>query len=326
MKFYGTEYGTIKYHNSASKERLEQIADITHYERGALTTEKADLQPGDILTYYGHTNVYIGKDDNGVKMWYDAGRGATKDCADGSKFTHFKKTTNNIGIDVSNVIRLKFGTNLSSESGNNEDNEAKSYAGAIGMTIREFWASMCAMFDKSNQNNKSTTVLYTFKNLDNTTGFGMGNGDIVKACEEVTKMLLNRHCKYSLSMNELISADIDRQLKTGKYFCCATYVSAVLYYAGVLKANQINSYAYHWTGAGGVPSMLQAAGWRKVPASQVQPGDVVNHNTVHVMIYAGNGRVWDQTSAVVSSSGNPPTGKTTTYDLSVCEIWRAPGK
>ena len=72
--------------------------------------------------------------------------------------------------------------------------------------------------------------------------------------------------------------------------------------------------------------MLKAAGWREVPASQAQPGDVVNHYGVHVMIYAGNGRVWDQTSAVVSSSGANPTGTTRTYDLSKCQIWRAPGK
>lgn len=70
--------------------------------------------------------------------------------------------------------------------------------------------------------------------------------------------------------------------------------------------------------------MLESAGWIQVPPSEAQPGDVVNHYTVHVMIYAGNGRVWDQTSCVVSSSGSAPTGTTIPYDISSCQIWRAP--
>ena len=127
MKFYGTEYGTIKYRNAKSKERLESIAEITHYEKGALSTAQADLEPGDILTYYGHTNVYIGKNSKGVKMWYDAGRGSTADIAENSKFVRFKRTTNDIGIYVSNIIRLKFSSNSDDDLGSITTNGVVQY-------------------------------------------------------------------------------------------------------------------------------------------------------------------------------------------------------
>ena len=99
-------------------------------------------------------------------------------------------------------------------------------------------------------------------------------------------------------------------------------MSCVLYYAGVLSADKINAFNYHYTGSGGVPDMLSAAGWHKVDPSQAQPGDVVNNFGTHVMIYAGNGQVWDQSSAVFSTSGNPPTGTTTHYDISSYQVWR----
>ena len=40
------------------------------------------------------------------------------------------------------------------------------------------------------------------------------------------------------------------------------------------------------------------------------------------MIYAGNGQIWDESSAVFSSTGNPPTGTTYNYDISNCQVWR----
>lgn len=70
--------------------------------------------------------------------------------------------------------------------------------------------------------------------------------------------------------------------------------------------------------------MLKAAGWHQVSASEAQPGDVVVDYTIHAMIYAGNGKVWDQSSCVISSSGNPPTRSETQYNISSCQVWRAP--
>lgn len=333
MKFYNIEDGSLKYNSTQTRERLEKIAEITPYEKGTMTTDKADLQPGDILTYYGqHVNVFKGLSESGKKMWYDAGRGSTSTCSDGGKFSKFKRTIDNISMDISYIIRLKYNTIITEDqvSNGDTDTETETFAGALGGLFRDFWAAIGAFFDNQVEKRNDTTVLYSFKNVDNNRsnfGVGPGNGDIVASCEAVTKMLLARGCRYSLNTtSELICGDIDRQLNSGKYFCCATYVAAVLYYSGVLTESQINAYNYHWTGSGGIPDMLKAAGWTQVPASQAQPGDVINDYTVHVMIYAGNGKVWDQRSAVTSSSGTPPTGTTYSRSIAGCQVWRAPIK
>lgn len=327
MSFYGKDDGSIVA-NSKTTQRLDDIADITDYKEGEMTIDKADLQPGDIVTYYGqHTNVYKGVDESGVKVWYDAGRQNTAEGKSDSKFTTFTRTTNDIGMSISHIIRLKYNTEITEQERiNGGESESKTFAGAVGSFFRDQWAAFCSLFENLKNERDDITVLYSFKNVDdNNSYFGEGNRDLVLACEAVTKMLLARGCYYSLdTQNQLISGDIKRQLTTGKYFCCATYVAAALYYSGLLTESQINSYNYHWTGDGGIPSMLQAAGWKQIPASQAQPGDVVNDYTVHVMVYAGDGKVWDQTSAVTSSQGTPPTGTTRSYDLSRCQIWRAP--
>ena len=148
-------------------------------------------------------------------------------------------------------------------------------------------------------------------------------GDIIKACEDVTQTFLSRGAHYSLDSG-LISGDIAKSYNEAQAACCATYVSMVLYKSGVLTEEQINAYNYHWTGDGGVPDMLAAAGWRQVSPSEAQAGDVINKFGVHVLIYAGNGMCWDQTSCVVSSSGASPSGTTRSYDISNCQVWRAP--
>ena len=148
------------------------------------------------------------------------------------------------------------------------------------------------------------------------------SGGILGACQEVTQEFLSRGASYTLE--NLIWGDIERCYRDSTQICCATYVSMVLYKSGALTPAQINAYNYHWTGDGGIPSMLAAAGWHQVSPSEAQPGDVVNDFTVHAMIYAGNGQVWDQTSCVYSSRGEPPCKTTRSYDISGCQIWRAP--
>ena len=149
-----------------------------------------------------------------------------------------------------------------------------------------------------------------------------GASGIIATCQEVTQEFLNRNARYSLS--NLIWGDIERCWTDSECICCASYVSLVLYRSGALTPAQINAYNYQYTGSGGVPDMLQAAGWQRVSPSQAQPGDVVVDYEVHAMIYAGDGKVWDQTSCVISSSGNPPIRGTRDYNISGCQIWRAP--
>lgn len=105
-KFYGNKSGKITMNNS-TKERLNQIADIIDCTDKQLYSKDADLQAGDIVTYYGqHTNVYIGE-SNGAKLWYDAGRWTTVGKKAGSRWTSFLKT-GNINMRISYIIRLKF--------------------------------------------------------------------------------------------------------------------------------------------------------------------------------------------------------------------------
>ena len=220
------------------------------------------------------------------------------------------------------------GSSSDSGSSDGDDSESGTFMGAVGAFIRTQWAALSSFLDNHVEKREDVTVLYDFKNLNGSSG-SMGNGDILSACEAVTKMMIARGCSYPAANGEInynlldpISVGIDYQLNKSHYICCATYVSCVLYYAGVLSADKINAFNYHYTGSGGVPDMLSAAGWHKVDPSQAQPGDVVNNFGTHVMIYAGNGQVWDQSSAVFSTSGNPPTGTTTHYDISSYQVWR----
>lgn len=151
---------------------------------------------------------------------------------------------------------------------------------------------------------------------------GASSSSIIAACQEVTQEFLNRNARYSTS--NLIWGDIERCWEDSNCICCASYVSLVLYRAGALTPAQINAYNYHWTGSGGISDMLQAAGWQQVTESQAQPGDVVVKYGVHAMIYAGDGKVWDQASCVISSSGNAPTRSARSYNISGCQVWRAP--
>ncbi len=222
--------------------------------------------------------------------------------------------------------------NYTYDDGTSSSDEAskKTFTGEIFSQIRDAWVRLETNFQNDIHKRNDSTVLYSFINPDDddsssgsSSNGGEGNGDIVKSCEEVTKILLDRGCRYSLGEG-LVYGNIKSQFNDSNRFCCATYVSSVLYYSGMLTEEQINAYNYHWTGDGGIPNMLENAGWIQVSPSDAKPGDVVNNFTVHVMIYAGNGKVWDQTSCVVSSSGTPPTGTTKSYDISNCQIWRAP--
>ena len=83
--------------------------------------------------------------------------------------------------------------------------------------------------------------------------------------------------------------------------------------------------------------MMEDAGWIEIPAdeSQMKPGDVVDdlspcsYNNyepgTHVLIYAGDGKYWDQRGCVISSGGSPPCEVPRSYTLnSNCKVWRKP--
>ena len=162
----------------------------------------------------------------------------------------------------------------------------------------------------------------------------IGGGDILKACEEVMQLWKARDVEYSLTG---LDGDIDTCLNKSHYACCATYVSTVLYKAGLLRADQLNGYGFHSTYKEGLPVIFEKAGWKKVSMSEIQPGDVVNLVTYHVLIYAGGDLYWDETTAVHSNenskrkyvaaghvlSGFSTYKNKTQYEI---QVWRAPGK
>ncbi len=166
-----------------------------------------------------------------------------------------------------------------------------------------------------------------FANLSAPSGTGDGSGGaIIDACVSVMNDMMSRGVVYSLS--NLTWGNID-QAGTHPYACCATYVSVVLYKAGALTADQINAYNYNFTGAGGVPDMLAAAGWTQIPHDQIQPGDVINDYGNHVLIYAGGDLVYDQNCGVISSAGAPAIGGPYNawsgyYGSGNVQVWRAP--
>ena len=155
---------------------------------------------------------------------------------------------------------------------------------------------------------------------------GGGNGDVIAACDEVATLWRARGVRYSLTN---LPTTVESALNSHSGGCCATYVSTVLYKAGLLTAEQIQPYAWHWTGAGGVPDMLRAAGWTLVTDGSRQPGDVIVNYTVHTCIYAGPGMIWDQRAGVFSSNGSPPIGGPYASQYASnpsYQCWRAPGK
>lgn len=161
-----------------------------------------------------------------------------------------------------------------------------------------------------------------FKDLEKPSG----SGNILQTCEEVMKDMMARNVRYSQS--GLIWENIEAEANH-PYACCATYVSIVLYKSGLLTADQINAYNYNYTGSGGLPDMLAAAGWRQVSHDEIQPGDVINHYEEHALIYAGGDMVYDQNCGVISSGGKPPIGApfnawSRYKGRANVQVWRAP--
>lgn len=105
-KFYGATGGSLK--GSGVTTLTTKIGKIVaEYPKANTTTDKLNLIPGDIITYYEqHTNVYVGKDAKGKKVWIDAGRGTSVKGCTGSTWKSFKRTGEIHGLHVAKVIRL----------------------------------------------------------------------------------------------------------------------------------------------------------------------------------------------------------------------------
>ena len=105
-KFYGAKGDSLK-GSGVTTLTTKTGKIIAEYPKANTTTDKLNLIPGDIVTYYEqHTNVYVGKDANGKKIWIDAGRGTSAKGCTGSTWKSFKRTGEISGMHVAKVVRL----------------------------------------------------------------------------------------------------------------------------------------------------------------------------------------------------------------------------
>ena len=144
---------------------------------------------------------------------------------------------------------------------------------------------------------------------------------IIKTSRSVLQNMIKTKNTYSLS--NLIFGDI-KKASNYNHYCTATYVSTVLYKSGLLTENQINKYNYNYTGAGGIPDMLEAAGWTKVKTSEARPGDIINVYGYHTLIYAGGNYCYDETCAQDNHSIEPRELWSYYKNDSRTQVWRAP--
>lgn len=150
----------------------------------------------------------------------------------------------------------------------------------------------------------------------------VGDANVMNTCRQLSQYLMSKHAHYGWGSRNIEEAFLFPDYKV----CCATYVAIVLWKSGLLTEEQINRFNYDYSGD--FPNMLKAYNWYKVSPSSASPGDVIIHDpgpNGHVAIYAGNGKVWDEYSGVIESSGHP-SGQPNSYDISDCQVWRAPGR
>ena len=125
---------------------------------------------------------------------------------------------------------------------------------------------------------------------------GIGGGDILAAAKKVHDAQM--HWTYYESFTQL-KGDIDQALNNpNEVTCCSTYVSSVLYVAGLFTKEEMETPVFGSIGFNSpiwVSEKLKLAGWEKITdASQLQAGDIVCMNTKgdanpdHVQIYAGD--------------------------------------
>lgn len=135
-------------------------------------------------------------------------------------------------------------------------------------------------------------------------------------CKEITETLIARNAHYpTAARGWKLPTTVQSALNDDKDVCCVTYVDIFLYKSGALSAEQINSYDINNINAGasgdGLIKMITDNRWTKIDKSDIHSGDILikpgDGQDGHTAVYISEGVIYDQTSAVVSSSGNPPT-------------------
>lgn len=147
-------------------------------------------------------------------------------------------------------------------------------------------------------------------------------GDIIQTCVDVLDEMLTTGKGNTYGAQTW--NDIKKTSEEDTSYVCATYVAVVLYRSGALTEDQLNAFNYHYTGAGGFPDMLEAAGWYQVDPSEAEPGDVINVYGYHVLIYAGGDDCYDETCAQDKNTTDPWNAWPYYKNDPRTQVWRAP--
>lgn len=119
-----------------------------------------------------------------------------------------------------------------------------------------------------------------------------GNGDILSIADQVHQEEID--WSYYVNSSDLYWNNIEMSINNpNKATCCATYVSCVLYRAGLYSESEMNSFNYNECTA--LFNFLKNAGWNEISSyDDLEAGDIVfmNYNDGgkdydHVQIYAG---------------------------------------
>lgn len=132
---------------------------------------------------------------------------------------------------------------------------------------------------------------------------------ILEAADALHKEQMTWH--YSQNFPPLTSGNIESAINNpNKGTCCATYVSSVLYKAGLFTEEEINSINYNHSVS--LSNLLENSGWQKITNySDLQAGDIVfmtsgsTRGVGHVQIYAGDG-TWYNAGGNGSIRGEAP--------------------
>lgn len=143
------------------------------------------------------------------------------------------------------------------------------------------------------------------------TASGKNSEIILEKCVEVMNELLLYDVSYYSNLDQLVWKDIEKSgdfTNSNRAVCCSTYVALVLYRAGIFTEDFMNQYNYN--SPEGLDKMFKEAGWIMVSEEEAQPGDVCNFTRDkdfrHSFIYAGENKIWDETSGAKKSDGTPP--------------------
>ena len=153
------------------------------------------------------------------------------------------------------------------------------------------------------------------------TSFGGGaNSDILAAAAEITKHYNNMNAVYYSSAN-MTDANVVNSYNDPN-INCASYVAVVLWKAGALSEDQLKGKSY--ISPYKMDVILGNNGWTNVGnnINNWKPGDVVSTGgSGHIMIYAGNGKFWDQNTCTPSGvRGDSPFSAS----YSGYHAWRSP--